>query len=89
MNVKQWNSATQREKAEYLLDNEVVVKPRTGMRADAKVNDPNPCVTVWTGHVGIVQITQQCDTRLEALEQSVEALRNWKKELEKETLTNG
>ena len=85
MDVKQWNSATQREKAEYLLNNEVEVRSRTGMRADAKVNDPNPCVTVWTGHVGIVQITEQCDTSLEALEQSAESLRNWKKQLEKES----
>lgn len=85
MNVKQWNKATQREKAEYLLNNDVVIKTRTGMRADAKVNDPEPCITVFTAHVGIVQITYQCNTRLEALEQAVESLRNWKKELEKET----
>ena len=85
MNVKQWNSATKREKAEYLLNNDVVLKTRTEMRADAKVNDPEPCITVFTVHVGIVQITQQCDTRLEALEQAVESLRNWKKELEKES----
>ena len=85
MNVKQWNSATQREKAEYLLNNDVALKTRTGMRTDAKVNDPEPCITVFTAHVGIVQITQQCDTRLEALEQAVEALRNRKKELEKES----
>lgn len=85
MNVKQWNNSSTREKAEYLLDNEVVIKSRTGMRADAKVNDPDPCVTVWTGHVGIVQITEHCDTSLEALEQAAESLRNWKKQLEKET----
>ncbi|QZI89557.1 hypothetical protein SIPHO076v1_p0024 [Vibrio phage PS34B.1] len=84
MNVKQWNNASIREKAEYLLDNEVVVKSRTGMRADAKVNDPNPCVTVWAGHVGIVQITEHCDTSLEAVEQCAESLRNWAKQLEKE-----
>ena len=88
MTPKKWNSATGAEKAEYLLGNEVVVKSRTGMRADAKVNDPNPCVTVWTGHVGIVQITEQCNTNLEALEQSVESLNNWKKELEGETPTD-
>lgn len=85
MNVKQWDNATPREKAEYLLNNEVVVKSRTGIRADSKVNEPNPCVTVWTGHVGIVQITGQCNTSLEALARSVESLRNWKKELEKGT----
>lgn len=85
MNVKQWNNATQREKAEYLLGNDVVLKTLTGMRADAKVNDPEPCITVFTAHVGVVQITEPCDTRLEALEQAVETLRNWKKELEKET----
>ena len=85
MNAKQWNNSSAREKAEYLLSNEVVIKSRTGMRADAKVNAPNPCVTVWTGHVGIVQITEQCDTSLEALEHSVESLSNWKKELEKES----
>ena len=85
MNVKQWNAATQRERAEYLLNNEVVIKSRTGLNANAKVNDPDPFITVWTGHVGIVQITRECDTNLEAAERCAESLRNWKKELEKET----
>lgn len=82
MNVKQWNAATNQEKAEYLLNNEVTVKSRTGIRADAKVNDPNPCVTAWTGHVGIVQITNQCETSLEAVEQCAESLMGWQKVLE-------
>lgn len=85
MTPKQWNTATMRERVEYLLNSTITVKSRTGMRADAKVNDPDPCVTVWTGHVGIVQITEQCDTSTEALQQCVESLRNWKKQLEKET----
>ncbi|AUR94118.1 hypothetical protein NVP1191O_59 [Vibrio phage 1.191.O._10N.286.52.B4] len=83
MNVKQWNASTNKEKAEYLLNTEVEIKSRTGMRADAKVNDPNPCVTVWTGHVGIVQITNQCDTSIDAIEQCAECLKDWKKELER------
>lgn len=82
MNAKQWNASTNAEKAKYLVSNEITIKSKTGMRADAVVNDPNPCVTVWVGYVGIVQVTDCCESSIEALKESVKSLDNWNKELE-------
>lgn len=82
MNTTQWNKCDNKAKARYLLNCEIHVKCKQGIRADSKLGDhENSCVTVYAAFAGKVQISDWRDTNLLAMQQAVTVLTNWKKEL--------
>lgn len=81
MNKKQWLSAGNKEKAIYLLNGDVNIKKRTGIKANSKIGDNDSCVNVFTAFVGVVQISNDVDTSVLAMEQAIDVLTDWKKEI--------
>lgn len=81
MNKKQWLSASNKEKAVYLLGGEVEIRRQSGIKADAKVGDADCCVTVYAAFVGIIQISNYQDNSRLAMNEAIEVLDNWEKEL--------
>ena len=83
MNKKQWLSASNKEKAVYLLGGEVKISKRAGIKADSKVGDTDCCVTVYAAFVGIIQISNYQDNSRLAMQEAIDSLNNWEKELSK------
>ena len=81
MTPEQWRESTDTEKAQYLLNARVTVESKTGIRADAKVNDPNPTVNKWFAYAGGVQVSNGMDSSIEAMRAGLESLTNWSKHL--------
>lgn len=82
MNKKQWQSANVKERAEYLLSAELVVKKQTGIDPKSKVGDCK-AITVFAVHAGIVQISNWHTKSQDALVEAAETLNDWEKELNK------
>ena len=80
MNKKQWQSASVKKRANYLLGSELVIKKQTGIDPKSKVGDCK-VVTVFAAHAGIVQISNWHSKSQDALIEAVETLNNWEKEL--------
>lgn len=83
MNKKQWSSASDKEKAVYLLNNEVKIRQKSGIKADSKAVGADCCVTVYAAFVGIIQISNYKESSRLAMQEAIEVLNNWEKKLEK------
>lgn len=83
MNKKQWLSASDKEKAIYLLNSEVKIKQQSGIKADSKVGDADCSVTVYAAFVGLIQISKYQESSRLAMQEAIDVLNSWEKELEK------
>ena len=83
MNKKQWLSASNKEKAVYLLGEEIEIRRQSGIKADSKVGDTDCCVTVYAAFIGIIQISNYQDNSRLAMQEAIESLNGWEKELTK------
>lgn len=82
MNKKQWQSASVKERADYLLNSELIIKKQTGIDPKSKVGDCK-AITVFAAYAGIVQISNWHSKSQDALTEAAETLNNWEKELTK------
>ena len=80
MKASKWEISTNKEKAEFLLDSELVVKKQYGIDPKSKVGDSS-CIRVFAVFAGKVQLSNWQDSQVEAMSQAISSLNNWKLEL--------
>jgi len=79
MKDKQWKLMSTKDRAEYLLTGDFLVKKHHGIPANSKVGDIT-IITVYEASSGGVVVSERCNTLVECLENAVLNLKKWEED---------